>query len=78
MNFKKIVKTINNFGEGHIPSFLSIIDRKIPFIRITLEHDKSKFINIPDDFLHGYGSYSEDCIDIGLNSENLYRLCPNT
>lgn len=36
-----------------------------------IENVKSQFINIPDNFLHGYGSYSEHCKVLGLTSSNL-------
>ena len=44
-----------------------------------LDNIKSEIINIPDCFIHGYGSYYDHCNAIGLTSENVInkvkKLC---
>jgi transketolase len=35
---------------------------------------KYAFINIPDNFSRGYGSYEEHCKNLGFSSENILRL----
>jgi transketolase len=36
-----------------------------------LTNIKSRFLNLPDNFSHGYGSYSEHCSTVGLTSNSL-------
>ena len=69
-----ILKSITKTGkylviEEH-SQFGGIADEVLRVVK-DLENVKSKFINIPDKILHGYGNYNDHCTVVGLTSKNL-------
>lgn len=53
------------------------ISEDVNRVALGIENVKSAYINIPNTFNHGYGSYDEHCAAMGFTPENIFKQVEN-